>query len=655
MKKIFLFTLLLWLSTTTMVARETVKSPNGKNRFSLTVTKDGIWYEVFHNNKLLVKKSPIALVFDSGAFGNDLHIQNVSRKKVDETYRLVVGKASNVHNKCNEMKVTLREQGGRRRIINFYARAYDDAVAFRYEFPVQPNWSRCEVLDELTQFNLNGNPTALYMHLNGYNTSHEGLYTMKPYADIEHGKLIEMPLTVQFADKTYLSVTEAALLDYAGAYLVKEDAGLVSRLSPLQGQQKVKVKIDAFPHLSPWRVISMGDDFEQIFASNILTNLCPPCKTDTNWIKPYSTTFTWWNGNVVPDTCFSPGNNFETNKYYIDFAAESGIQAHSIYGYAETPWYYDSNFNFGLASEDADVTRPIRCLDMNSIAGYAHSKNVGIHLWVNWRPLYKQLEKAFTLYEKWGVRGLMVDFMDRNDQEMIKIQEEILACAARHHLAVQFHGSSKPSGLIRTYPNEFTREGTLNYETFKWDTVATADHDISMPFARVLAGPADYHLGGFRALPRENFKIQFVNPYVMSTRCHMMAMYVIMQCHLKMFCDTPTAYQNQEGFKPLVDMPGTWDETRVPLCEFNRYIGVARRKDKNWWVGVITDHSSRDLSLQLDFLADGNYRATIYADRRDAKDMNLLEKKTVLVRRGETLPLHLNKDGGAFVVLKKLD
>ena len=188
----------------------------------------------------------------------------------------------------------------------------------------------------------------------------------------------------------------------------------------------------------------------------------------------------------MPDSTFSPGNNFDTNKYYIDFAARNGLDAHGIYGYAETPWYYDDNFNFGWAGPNADVTKPIPCLNMPRIVEYARSKGVGIHLWVHWRPLYDKLEEAFALYEGWGVKGLMVDFMDRNDQEMIRIQEEILECAARHRLFIQFHGSSKPSGLVRTYPNEFTREGTLNYEVCKWDTLVNADHDIAIPFTRML-------------------------------------------------------------------------------------------------------------------------------------------------------------------------
>ncbi|MCQ5353136.1 glycoside hydrolase family 97 catalytic domain-containing protein, partial [Bacteroides uniformis] len=363
-------------------------------------------------------------------------------------------------------------------------------------------WNSYVMYDERTQFNLQGNPMALLMYLPGYVNTHEGVYSHVRYDKVARKRLIEMPATFEFDNGVALAITEAAIRDYAGMYLVKEKSGLVGKLSPKLGQEKIKVEIDSFPHRTPWRVISVADRVGGLLETNILTSLNEPCRIeDTSWIKPCRTTFTWWNGNVVPDSTFSPGNNFDTNKYYIDFAARNGLDVHGIYGYAETPWYYDDNFNFGWAGPNADITKPIPCLNMPRIVEYARSKGVGIHLWVHWRPLYDKLEEAFTLYEKWGVRGLMVDFMDRNDQEMIRIQEEILECAARHRLFIQFHGSSKPSGLVRTYPNEFTREGTLNYEVCKWDTLVNADHDIAIPFTRMLAGATDYHLGGFRALP----------------------------------------------------------------------------------------------------------------------------------------------------------
>ena len=246
--------------------------------------------------------------------------------------------------------------------------------------------------DERTQFNLQGNPMALLMYLPGYVNTHEGVYSHVRYDKVARKRLIEMPATFEFDNGVAVAITEAAIRDYAGMYLMKEKGGLVGKLSPKLGQEKIKVETDSFPHRTPWRVISVADRVGGLLETNILTSLNEPCRIeDTSWIKPCRTTFTWWNGNVVPDSTFSPGNNFDTNKYYIDFAARNGLDAHGIYGYAETPWYYDDNFNFGWAGPNADVTKPIPCLNMPRIVEYARSKGVGIHLWVHWRPLYDKL------------------------------------------------------------------------------------------------------------------------------------------------------------------------------------------------------------------------------------------------------------------------
>lgn len=656
-KKIFILCAFLsYLVAGAAQQRLSVASPDDKVRFTLNITPQAITYDVNYKKQPVITNSLLGFNFDSGEFGSNLKTGKVQRKKIDETYKLIIGKVNTARDYCNQIIIPLQEKAEPGRLVNLIVRAYNDGVAFRYEFPEQKNWSSYVMYDEKTQFNLNGNPVALLMYLSGYVNSHEGIYNHIKYNKIEKKRLIEMPATFEFDNNIYLSITEAAIRNYAGMYLIKENDKLAGKLSPRQGQEKIKVEVDSFPHHTPWRVISITDRVGGLLETNILTSLNEPCKIeDTSWIKPCRTTFTWWNGNVVPDSTFSPGNNFDTNKYYIDFAARNGLDAHGIYGYAETPWYYDDNFNFGWAGPNADITKPIPCLNMPRIVEYAKSKGVGIHLWVHWRPLYDKLEEAFALYEKWGVKGLMVDFMDRNDQEMIRIQEEILKCAARHHLFIQFHGSSKPSGLVRTYPNEFTREGTLNYEVCKWDTLVNADHDISIPFTRMLAGSTDYHLGGFRALSRSKFKIQYVNPYVMSTRCHMLAMYVVLENYLTSLCDTPQAYEGQPGFEVLRTVPGTWDEIRVPLAEINKYVTVARRSGSDWWVGTLNNGTARTLQLKLDFLKEGEYQATIYTDAKNVdENANLLNKEVRQVTKKDTIELPLAIDGGSVIHISKL-
>ena len=504
-----------------------LSSPNGKIKFSLVLDKNSPLYSVAFNKQTLIQDSPLTLTFDNGAFGENVKINKPVFSTKEETYELIVGKAKHIHSLSKEVIIPLEETVQPFRKINLVVRAFDDGIAFRYEFPKQKGWDSYIMYDEGTTFNLQSNPNVTTLFLPNYQSSHEGKYTVTDYTDMDNKRLMDMPALFSFPNHVYMAITEAAVRDYAGMYLWKENGALLGKLSPKLGQERIKVEA-SLPHQSPWRVLMISDQIGSLIASNILTNLNEPCKIeDTSWIKPGKTTFTWWNGNVVPDTTFLGGNNFPTNKYYIDFVARNGLDYHSIYGNAEQAWYDEDGAGFGSPGPKADILKVVPSLNMQEICDYAKSQGVRIHLWTNWKPLYAKIDEAFAQFEKWGIAGMMIDFMDRDDQEMIRIQEEFLAKAAKHHLFVQFHGACKPSGLNRTYPNEFTREGTLNYEHCKWDKDTDADHDIHMPFTRLLAGATDYHLGGFRSLPRDKFKNQERNPYVMSTRCHMLAMYVV--------------------------------------------------------------------------------------------------------------------------------
>jgi alpha-glucosidase len=313
----------------------------------------------------------------------------------------------------------------------------------------------------------------------------------------------------------------------------------------------------------------------------------------------------------------------------------------------------DDGVNF-QPGPHADVTTPVPGLDMKEICDYAKEHGVGIRVWVHWAALYPKLDTAFAIFEKWGLKGMMVDFMDRDDQEMVNMQTEIVQKAAQHHLHIQFHGAYKPTGLSRTYPNEFTREGTLNYEVNKWDKLITPDHDLNIVFTRMLAGPTDYHLGGFRAVPDSLFKVQYTRPLMLGTRCHMLAMYIILENPLGMVCDYPAAYEGQPGFEFLKKVPTTWDETKVIGAKPAEYIIMARKKGSDWFVGSITNHAARQITIPLDFLEDGEYVAEIYSDAEDANtEPNHLKKESRTVYEKNTLSIQLAAGGGMVIHLKK--
>jgi alpha-glucosidase len=641
-------------------AQKTVQlsSPDGQIVFSLRVLPSAPVYRIAYRNQVLINDSPLGLTFlNSNTFRENLQLHTPVFRQTTENYELIVGKRKKVSESFKEVVLPLEEPVKPFRKINLVVRAFNDGLAFRYEIPGQKNWPSCSLTDEQSTFKFVDDPTVLTLFLPNYTTSHEGLYSSLPLSEVKEDTLMDMPTLFQLPHHTYVAITEAALIDYAGMYLSKHQGILTSKLSPLPNQRVssgIKVKA-TLPHHSPWRVLLISSRMGALIESTIITSLNEPCKIkDASWIKPGKTTFPWWNGNIVPDTSFVPGNNFETNKYYIDFCSRNGLEYHSVVEYGGHEWYVSDGL-FYAPGPHTDVTKPVPGLDMQRVCDYGKQKGVGIRVWVHWKALYAKLEEALTLFEKWGIKGMMVDFMDRDDQEMVNIQERILQRAAAHHMHVQFHGAYKPTGLSRTYPNEFTREGTLNYEANKWNKIVDPNQDINIPFTRMLAGPTDYHLGGFRAVPDSLFKVQYTRPLMLGTRCHMLAMYVVLENYQGMVCDYPAAYEGQPGFAFIQQVPTVWDETKVLDAAPGEYITIARKKNNDWFLGSITNNKARQITISFSFLPGGEYEATIYTDAGDDnKDPNHLNRQTLLVNQKTDLPVQLAAGGGAAIHIRKI-
>ncbi|MDB4903866.1 MAG: glycoside hydrolase [Mucilaginibacter sp.] len=630
----------------------TVASPDTKIKFWLSADKDGLYYRVAYKGILMVDVSRLNISFkEGGLFNHNLVITPANPERLTEDYELITGKASKVHSDCNRVIIPVTEQTGAKRNLSIEVRVFNDGLAFRYVLPQHRQWTSFNITDEIDSFNLTQNPVVTALLRQNYTTSHEGLYTKVSLNQLKADTLMDMPVLFEFPKGLYMAITEAVLHDYAGMYLIKHNNVLESRLSPLPGQPDIKVKA-TLPHNSPWRVMMISDRPGAFIESNILTNLNEPCKIkDVSWVKPGKTTFPWWNGDVVPDSINAPGNNYVTNMYYVDFCAKYGIEYHSVVEYGLHEWYVNDGAGF-QPGPHADPSKAVPGLDMQQLCDSAAKKGVGIRVWVHFHALYPKLDETFAQYEKWGIKGLMCDFMDRDDQEMVNMQEEILQKAAQHHLHIQFHGAYKPTGMSRSWPNEFTREGTLNYENDKWNDVVNPDHDINIAFTRLLAGSTDYHLGGFRALSPSKFKIHYTRPFVQGTRCHMLAMYVVLENALGMVCDDPTAYIGQPGFEFIQQVPTTWDETRVIDAKPGEWLAIARRKGNDWYVGTITNHTSRTLTKALDFLPEGNYMAETYSDA-PASDPNLnhLVKETRQVNRKTVITMLLESGGGQVMHL----
>lgn len=661
MKTLFALLVILILSFFAFSQRHIrISSPDKAITFSFRLTKTAPVYSVSYRGDELISDSELGLSFlEAGSFKHNLKLLRPLFREAEEKYQLIAGKTSAVNERFSEVLLPLWESVKPFKQINLLVRVFNDGVAFRYEFPQQTNWKAYHLTDEHTTFRMKGDPDVLTLFLSNYTSSHEGTYSSLTLSEIKEDTLMDMPTLFTFDNGTYMAITEAALVDYAGMYLTKRNGILTSQLSPLpeqpvlsEDQWPVKVRA-TLPHRTPWRVLMISDKMGDLIESNILTNVNEPSKIeDVSWIKPGMTTFPWWNGTIVEDTSFVHGNNFETNRYYIDFCARNGIEYHSVVEYGGHEWYVSDGSSY-QPGPNTDVTQPVPGLDMQQICDYAREKGVGIRVWVHWAALYPKLDEAFALFEKWGIKGMMVDFMDRDDQEMVNIQEEILRKAAAHKLHIQFHGAYKPTGLSRTYPNEFTREGTLNYEVNKWGKI-TPDHDLNIPFTRMLAGPTDYHLGGFRAVPDSMFQVQYERPLMVGTRCHMLGMYVVLENYQGMLCDYPTAYEDEPGFEFLKTVPTIWDETKVLGNEVSQYITIARRSKEDWFIGSVTNSTPRDVKIPLSFLPEGEYEAEIFRDAEDTNvNPNNLVKESREVNRRDILAFDLAAGGGAVVYLKR--
>ena len=643
------------IAPSSIIAQKSVelRSPNGDILFSLKIINQSAFYSVSYKGKTIIQNSQLSLKFSDGDFSSNLHIMKPVLDEGQETYELTIGKARKIDEHYSEALIPLQQTSTPNRKILFAVKVFNDGAAFRYEFPDDQNKHSFVLTDENDAFNFAPATIARALFLPNYTSSHEGPYTTVSVAQMKEDTLMDMPALFETPEHIFVGVTEANLLDYAGMYLIKEKGIIRSKLSPLPGQTEIKVKA-SLPHHSPWRVMLISDRVGALIESNVITNLAEPCRIkDISWIRPGKTTFPWWNGNVVPDTINAPGNNFVTNKYYIDFCARNKIEYHSVVEYGLHEWYTNDGAGF-YPGPNADVTKPVPGLNMKEICDYAKSQGVGIRVWVYWTALYKKLDAAFEQFEKWGISGMMVDFLDRDDQEMVNIQTEILEKAAAHHLHIQFHGAYKPTGLNRTYPNEYTREGTRNYEVNKWGEGLSPDHDIYMPFTRMLGGSTDYHLGGFRAVPDSAYIAQYTRPLMLGTRCHMLAMYVVLENYLAMVCDYPAAYEGQPGFEFIKEVPTVWDETKVPDAKVQQYVAIARRKGNDWYIGAINNHEARTINIPLNFLDEGNYSAEIYTDASDVNvHPNNLVKQIKEVRKGENLVLSLASGGGTVVRLIK--
>jgi alpha-glucosidase len=336
--------------------------------------------------------------------------------------------------------------------------------------------------------------------------------------------------------------------------------------------------------------------------------------------------------------------NTATMQAYIDFAAENGFE----YALIDDGWFVGANA--WTPAADADITEPIPEIDMPALIAYARGRNVRLWLWVHWRLLDARMEEALATYERWGIAGVKVDYMDRDDQQMVDFYHRLLRSAAEHHLLINLHGAFPPRGLARTYPNFLSQEGVLGAEYNKWSRRVTATHNVSLAYTRMLLGPVDYTPGGFRNATPAEFQVINSPPQVQTTRGHGLAMFVVYESPFQMVADSPDAYADAAGFEFVKMVPVVWDETRFLAGDIDDYVVVARRRGKDWYIGAMGNERPHEIAVPLGFLGDGKFKAKSW---QDGATPTTLSESTREVTKADTLTLKLAPSGGAAVRISR--
>lgn len=626
-----------------------VISPDGKIKAVIEVGEK-VSYSLFCGQREVMSWSRISVSLDSGEIiGAKPWLLDIKRRSVTEKIIPAVReKRAAIPDHFNEAIFIFKGDYG----IIF--RAYDDGVAYRF---FTKKKGKIKVVSEEASFHFSGDHSVYFPEVEGFHSSFERNYSYFPLSQVTSQKMAFLPVLVDLGDGPKVAITEADLDDYPGMYLRGSEDGASSLHGvfppfPLKEEQerdrtlKVKEGADYIaetegPREFPWRVIAVARTDGSLVESDIVYRLAKPCRIeDTSWIKPGKAAWDWWNANNIFGVDFTSGINTETYKYYIDFASKFGIE----YVILDEGW-----------SDTTDLLKVNPSIDLPGLLAYARERNVGIILWCVWLTLERQLEEVLDAFEKWGVKGIKVDFMDRDDQKVVNYYKKIAAGAAKRKLIVNFHGAFKPTGLRREYPNVLTREGVLGLEYSKWSNKVTPEHDLLIPFIRMLAGPMDFTPGAMANAAEKDFRPVFATPMSQGTRCHQLAMFVVYESPLQMLCDSPSRYLKEpDVMEFLARVPVIWDKTKVLEAKVGDYIVVARRKGEEWYVGAMTDWTPRELLLDFDFLGEGEYHADIYEDGVNASRVGSDTRKiSRTVTRKDSLKISLAPGGGWAARLTK--
>jgi alpha-glucosidase len=635
-----------------------VSSPSGQISATFLLLSGRPCYQVDYKRSQVVGISRMGFrLKDAPTLAEGFRIARSRRNSGDETWEQPWGEQRRIRNHFNQLIVELEETGAPGRRMNVVFRAYDDGVAFRFEFPRQDGLGSFQIADELTEFALSPDDQAWWipaLRVHRY----EYLYGKSRVADLG---AVHTPLTIETRKRLFVSIHEAALIDYAAMTLQSAGGGML-RCDLVPWSDGVKVKATT-PFLTPWRTIQIADKPGDLIVSYLALNLNEPSRiSDTSWIKPGKYVGIWWGMHLNIWTWASGPNHGATTERatsYIDFAAKHGFAGVLVEG-----WNIGWDGNWPENGDTFSFTKPYPDFDLEAVARYAADRGVtliGHHETAYGIDNYeRQLEDAFALYERLGVRVVKTGYVDEmaarqelhHGQYMVRHYARVVEAAARHHIMVDVHEPIKDTGIRRSWPNMMTREGARGMEYNAWsaDGGNPPEHETILPFTRLLAGPMDFTPGildlTLESAHRPAGAAGTVQPRVNTTLAKALANYVVIYSPQHMAADLIENYEGQPAFEFIKDVPTDWDETRVLNGKIGDYVTIVRkdRRSDDWYLGSVTDEFARTFDVALSFLdSNREYVARIYADAINAdwetkpKNMTITERpvdsRTVLTIR----------------------
>lgn len=632
-----------------------IKSPDQKLEVNVRISKTDVAYSVIHKGDIMIDYSPLSIgIYNGTSFGVDPQVSKSSIKTVDERIYPPVYKKKEIVDNYNELTLQFKGNYG----LKF--RAYNDGVAYRFISDMKDS-----LIIEREQVNFNFPedakayiPYAVGREKNKFEdqfySAFQNTYEYIRLSQWTRDRIAFLPLVVEAADGRKICITEADLLNYPGMYLQNDDRStslkgvfpsypkkIVQEVRGLKGvvreRESFIAKVSGKAEF-PWRVVIISENDYELANNDMIYKLASGAAfTDYSWIKPGKVAWEWWNDWNIYGVDFRAGINTDTYKYYIDFASEYGIE----YVILDEGWSVHGK---------ADLMQVVPEINIPEIVKYAKNRNVGIILWAGYYAFDSNMDVICRHYADLGVKGFKIDFMDRDDQLMIDFNRRAAETGARYNLLIDLHGTSKPTGLQRTYPNVVNFEGVHGLEEMKWDpdTIDQVTYDVTIPFIRMVAGPFDYTQGAMRNATKENYRSIYKEPMSQGTRCRQLAEYVIFESPLNMLCDSPSNYMKEpQCTRFIAEIPTVWDNTIAINGEIARYITIARQKDNIWYIGSMTNWDTRAFEIDISFIGAGNFKAEIFRDGINADRVASDYKKEIIdIPANRKIKINMAPGGG---------